>query len=86
MTEPTNTTPDEASSFTTCKRAAVRALRQAQGRIERGDWKSVATLIEEARVSAAQCAHLEGQWGEQQCDVGGRPASRMQQDTRGIKT
>lgn len=55
MTKPTPT------SFTTCKRAAVRALRQAQGRIERGDWKAVAILIEEARANAAQCADIEGQ-------------------------
>jgi len=53
-----NPTP---TSFTTCKRAAVRALRQAQGRIERGDWKAVAVLIEEARANAAQCADIEGQ-------------------------
>ena len=60
MTQPSNPTPTEAPSFTTRKRAAVRALRQAQSRIELGEWEAAATLIEEARVNAAQCADIEG--------------------------
>jgi hypothetical protein len=56
-----NTRPDTAppQTLTATKRSAVRALRQAQGRIERGEWATSIALIIEAQSLTAQCAEHE---------------------------
>lgn len=56
----TTTELPTSNSFIECKKAAVRSLRKAQSRIELRKWNEVATLIEEARNNAAQCALLDG--------------------------